>query len=76
MLGGTDTKHFLKLSTNIYRFSPTFMYPQDIGRFHGDNERISLENYGQAVNYYSHLMTNADHESLATAGHEMHSADL
>jgi len=76
LTGNTDTKHFLELSPNIYRFSPTFMYPQDRHRFHGDNERISVENYGQAINYYSHLMTNADREHLEPSGHEIHSADL
>jgi len=76
MVGNTDTNHYLKLSPNIYRFSPTFMYPQDIARFHGDNERISVENYGQAVNFYSHLMTNADLESLPPSGHDAHSVDL
>jgi len=76
MVGTTDSKHFLDLSANIYRFSPTFMYPEDIRRFHGDNERISIENYGQAINYYNHLMTNADRESLPAADHETHTADL
>ena len=76
LVGSTDTKHYLELSPNIYRFSPTFMYPPDIRRFHGDNERISVENYGQAINYYSHLITNADREALVAARHEMHSADL
>jgi len=52
------------------------MYPQDVCRFHGDNERISIENYGQAINYYSHLITNADREALVVTGHDMHSADL
>jgi len=75
-MGGTDTKHYLKLSQSVYRFSPTFMYPHDIPRFHGDNERLSIENYGQAINYFSHLMTNADRESLPAAGHEDHSGDL
>ena len=76
LVGTTDSKRFLNLSQNVYRFSPTFMYPEDIRRFHGDNERISLENYGQAINYYSHLLTNADRESLPAARHETHSADL
>jgi len=76
MVASTDTKHYLKLSPNVYRFSPTFMYPEDIRRFHGDNERISLENYQQAINYYCHLMTNADRESLPAAAHESHSVDL
>ena len=76
LMASTDTKHYLKLSPNLYRFSPTLMHPEDIRRFHGDNERISVENYRQSINYYSHLMTNADRESAVAAGHEMHSADL
>jgi len=76
MVGSTDTKHYLLLSPNVYRFSPTLMYRQDIPHFHGDNERISVENYGQVINYYSHLMTNVDLEFLPTVGHEIHSADL
>ena len=76
MVASTDTKHYLQLSPNVYRFSPTFMYPDDVPRFHGNNERISIKNYGQAVNYYSHLMTNADRKTLPAAAHEAHSADL
>jgi len=76
LIGSTDTKHYLELSPYVYRFSPTFMYPDDLRRFHGNNERISVKNYGQAVNYYSHLMTNADRESLPAAAHEAHGADL
>jgi len=76
LVASTDTKHYLQLSPNIYRFSPTFMYPPDIRRFHGDNERISLENYGQTVNFFSHLLTNADRDTLPAPEHEAHSADL
>ena len=76
LTASTDTKHYLELSPYVYRFSPTFMYPDDLARFHGVNERISIKNYGQAVNYYSHLMTNADRESLTAVAHEAHSADL
>ena len=49
---------------NIYRFSPTVMWPEDVLRFHGDNERMSIKNYEQVVNFYYHLMMNADKASV------------
>ena len=64
MIGNTDTKHYQNFTRNIYRFSPTFMYPPDLKRFHGDNERISIKNYEQAINFYYHLILNANEESL------------
>ena len=47
MVGNTDTMHYQNLTNNIYRFSPAFMLPEDIDRFHGINERISVKNYNQ-----------------------------
>jgi carboxypeptidase PM20D1 len=64
MIGNTDTKHYTGITTNLYRFSPTFMYPADLARFHGLNERISIKNYEEAVNFFYHLMVNADKAAL------------
>ena len=47
LVGNTDTIHYLDLTNNIYRFSPAFLFPEDIDRFHGINERISVKNYNQ-----------------------------
>jgi len=63
-MGNTDTIHYTPLTANLYRFSPTFMYPDDVPRFHGNNERISIINYEQAINYFVHLIKNADLPSL------------
>ncbi|RWS21966.1 putative carboxypeptidase PM20D1-like protein, partial [Leptotrombidium deliense] len=56
MLASTDTKYYLDLTKNIYRFSPVIMTPEEFKLFHGHNERISLKNYLQIVNFYHHLM--------------------
>ena len=64
MIGNTDTRHYLPFTNNVYRFSPTFMFPQDLPRFHGVNERISKKNYEQAINFYHHLILNADEAEL------------
>ncbi len=34
-------------------------------RFHGLNERISVDNYEKAINFYYHVLMNADRETLA-----------
>ena len=69
MIGNTDTKHYSKLTQKIYRFSPTFMYREDLPRFHGKNERISVKNYEEAVNFFYHLLVNADKGDLAPLHH-------
>ncbi|XP_060070411.1 N-fatty-acyl-amino acid synthase/hydrolase PM20D1.2-like isoform X1 [Ylistrum balloti] len=74
MIGNTDTIHYTPFTHNIYRFSPTFMFPDDIPRFHGNNERLSVNNYEQAINFYKHLIQNADVGSLQT--HHKHGEEL
>ncbi|XP_076447510.1 N-fatty-acyl-amino acid synthase/hydrolase PM20D1.2-like isoform X2 [Babylonia areolata] len=64
LVGNTDTRHYLCFTHNVYRFSPTFMFPDDIPRFHGVNERISKKNYEQVINFYHHLILNADDPQL------------
>lgn len=64
MIGNTDTVHYIQFAKNIYRFSPTFMFPEDMKRFHGNNERISVQNYEQVINFYYHLLVNADEGTL------------
>jgi hypothetical protein len=73
----TDTRHYLSLSSNIYRFAPVLISPDDLPRYHGINERISVKNYEQLINFYSHLMSNADKASLISDNiHPSHSSDL
>ncbi|XP_055883024.1 N-fatty-acyl-amino acid synthase/hydrolase PM20D1.2-like [Biomphalaria glabrata] len=71
MLGNTDTRFYLNFTKNVYRFSPTYMYPGDAARFHGINERLSIKNYEQAINFFYHLMRNADRADLVST-HEGH----
>jgi carboxypeptidase PM20D1 len=52
MLGGTDARHFDEVADNVYRFSPVRAGPDDLPRFHGTNERISLSNYTEMIQFY------------------------
>ncbi len=48
-VGGTDTKHYVDLAENSYRFNPLRLGPDDVKRAHGVNERISLANYAESI---------------------------
>ena len=69
LVGNTDTRHYLRFTHNVYRFSPTFMLPGDEKRFHGRNERISKKNYEQVIYFYYNVMRNADEPFSPTVPH-------
>lgn len=59
VVGGTDSKHYIEIADNSYRFIPMRLYPDDIRRIHGINERISIENYAEIIRFYIQLLQNA-----------------
>ena len=56
VVGGTDARQFELVSDNVYRFIPIILGPNDTSRFHGTNERITVENMGKAVQFYVRLL--------------------
>jgi carboxypeptidase PM20D1 len=56
MVAGTDAKHFEDLASNVYRFSPIHAKAEDLGRFHGTNERIAIADLVGLVRFYHQLM--------------------
>jgi len=63
MLGATDSRHFDKLSDNIFKFSPVRAGSEDLPRFHGTNERISVKNYAEMIRFYHQLILNSSKPS-------------
>ena len=59
VLGATDSRHYARVSSSIYRFAPTLMRPEDLKRFHGTDERISVDNYMHCVYFYRQLIINS-----------------
>lgn len=59
MIGGTDSRHFEAISDNVYRFSPVRALAEDLPRFHGTNERISVKNYSELISFYHRLLVNS-----------------
>lgn len=66
MIANTDTKHYLDLTDSVYRFMPSVLTPEDTKRIHGFNERLGVENYEKTINYFYHLMRNADVATVET----------
>ena len=58
MSAATDSRHFSIICDNIYRFSPVRARAEDLSRFHGTNERISVANYTEMIQFYHQLMRN------------------
>ena len=59
MLGATDSRYFDDIADNVYKFSPVRAGPNDLVRFHGTNERISVANYTEMIQFYFQLLKNA-----------------
>lgn len=52
VLGATDSRHFLSVSDNIYRFRPLIISLEDMKRVHGINERIPIVDLVKMVQFY------------------------
>ena len=57
VLALTDSRHYVDVAQNIYRFGPMRLRPEDLARIHGSNERISVEDYAAAVRFFATLMS-------------------
>ncbi len=58
MVAATDSRHYAGVTDNIFRFSPVRANEQDLKRFHGTNERLSIANYADMIRFYRRLMEN------------------
>jgi len=47
------------LTTNVYRFLPITLKPDDAKRYHGIDERISVEDYERLIRFYAQLIRNS-----------------
>jgi carboxypeptidase PM20D1 len=54
MIAATDSRHFAKLF-----FSPVRATSDDLKRFHGTNERLSVEGYADMIRFYRRLIENS-----------------
>lgn len=59
MLGATDSIKFEELSEHIFKFSPVHASSEDLARFHGTDERMSIENYLDMIRFYHRFISQA-----------------
>jgi carboxypeptidase PM20D1 len=58
MVAATDSRHYTAVVDTIFRFSPVRANSDDLKRFHGTNERLSLEGYADMIRFYRRLIEN------------------
>jgi carboxypeptidase PM20D1 len=46
------------MPTQVYRFAPVWARPDELRRFHGTDERISIENYTGCIRFYAQFVRN------------------
>jgi carboxypeptidase PM20D1 len=59
LVAATDSRHYAGLSKNIFRFLPITLGPDDTKRYHGIDERISIEDYERCVRFYAQMIRNS-----------------
>lgn len=55
--GGTDSRHFAALTTQLYRFAALPVGNEDLPRAHGTDERITVEGLARMVGFYQRLLS-------------------
>lgn len=55
---GTDSKHFIGVAENVYRFYPSRINPENVTGFHGNNEYCTVENYKEIIQFNYQLLKN------------------
>ena len=59
VIAATDSRHYNKVSDNIYRFVPYHINEDNIQSFHGIDERIPVSDYKNAIRFYRQLILNS-----------------
>ena len=53
MTGGTDCRHYDRVTQNAYRFQPARVSEQELSLMHGRGEYLSLQNLGHMIDFYT-----------------------
>ena len=56
MIGATDSRRYQDIAAQVYRFTPVRARSEDLGRFHGTNERVGVANYVEMIRFYHRLI--------------------
>jgi len=56
----TDARHYYNITDNIYHFLPYTADEVDLKRYHGVNERLSIEGFKDCIRFYYQLIRNCN----------------
>lgn len=56
-IAATDARHYAKAADAAYRINPFKITGDDLTRFHGIDERLSIENIEAGINFYAALIS-------------------
>jgi len=59
VVGGTDSRHFDKLTANVYRSGALALTSADLRRIHGTDERVAISDYARNIAFYIQLIRNS-----------------
>lgn len=62
LVAATDSRHYTGLTKSIFRFLPITLGAEDTKRYHGIDERISVDDYERCVRFYAQLIRNSEQE--------------
>ncbi len=52
VIAATDSHHYVDVASDLYRFLPVHMQPEDLDRLHGVNERLAVADYQRMIDFY------------------------
>ncbi len=55
-IAATDARHYALAAEGAYRISPFQLTDDDLARFHGTDERLSIDNLGKGIDFYGRLI--------------------
>ncbi|MDO8290590.1 MAG: M20 family peptidase [Parvibaculum sp.] len=63
-VAATDSRHYLPLTDNVFRFVPLRLNASELAAFHATNERVPVASLTGAVGFYISIMQNIDDPKL------------
>jgi len=58
VIAATDARYYYKISSNVYRFIPYHINPENLACFHGIDERVSVSEFEDGIRFYRQMILN------------------